>query len=399
MKTSYLWPTLLFSTFTGTAAAGGLAVGEQNAVSAGTGGAGAARDGDPGAAWHVPAALADDGGWRVGISLALARPSLEARATDGSWSTENESAWSTPPHIDASYAQGRWAAGISLGVPFGGGVQWPAMWPGATQSVRTQLMVLRAAPFAAWSFGKLRVSAGVHFDRGRLQIQRNLDFIDTQGDVRLDLAGNGMGVDAALYWQARRDLGVGLVYRGRSTLDFHGNANFTAPDAFASKTPDQTASTSMTMPDVVVLGAQYTRGAYAAVLDLEWSNWSLNRRTTVNFTNASTPQAVQENQWHDTVALRAGGEWTRDKLVVRGGGYYDPSPVPAAHLTPSSPDASRVGLTAGASYRIAPAWSADLFAERMWLLRRETTSTDTMSATYGGTAIVLGAGVRWTPAR
>jgi hypothetical protein len=56
-------------------------------------------------------------------------------------------------------------------------------------------------------------------------------------------------------------------------------------------------------------------------------------------------------------------------------------------------------VTAGASYRVTPAWTADLFLERMWLLRRETTSTDTMSATYGGTAIVLGAGVRWTPAR
>ncbi|HEX7701478.1 MAG TPA: hypothetical protein VF403_12165, partial [Kofleriaceae bacterium] len=66
--------------------AGGLAVGDQNAVSAATGGAGTARADDPGAAWHDPAALADDGGWRLGLSLALARPSLEARATDGTWS-------------------------------------------------------------------------------------------------------------------------------------------------------------------------------------------------------------------------------------------------------------------------------------------------------------------------
>ncbi|MBL0220753.1 MAG: outer membrane protein transport protein [Myxococcales bacterium] len=394
--------TLTISVFTtvlglGSATAGGLAVGEQNAVSAGTGGAGAARGDDPGAAWHDPAALADGGGWRVGFSLALARPALTAKAMDGSWSADTDSAWSTPPHLDASFARGRWAAGIALGVPFGGGVQWPATWPGAVEAVQTQLMVLRAAPFVAWSFGKLRVSAGLHLDAGRLQIQRNLDFIDTQGDVRLDLSGRGAGVDAAAYWQARRDLSVGLVYRGRTTLDFDGNANFTAPDAFSEKTPDQTARTSMTMPDTLVLGTHYTRGAYAAVLDLEWANWSVNRRTTVSFTNASTPEAVQENGWHDTIAIRAGGEWTRDRLIVRGGGYYDPSPVPAAHLTPSSPDATRLGLTAGASYRIAPTWSADVFAERMWLLRRETTSTDTMAATYGGTAIVLGAGVRWTP--
>ena len=59
------------------AQAGGLAVAEQNAVSAGTGGAGAGRDDDAGAAWHAPAALADGGGWRVGLSLAFAHPALQ----------------------------------------------------------------------------------------------------------------------------------------------------------------------------------------------------------------------------------------------------------------------------------------------------------------------------------
>ena len=101
--------------------AGGTAVGEQNAVSAGTGGAGAGRDDDPGAAWHIPAALADGAGMRVGLSLALAHPMLQARAMDDSWTADSEGRWSTPPHLDASYAQGRFAAGISLGVPFGGG--------------------------------------------------------------------------------------------------------------------------------------------------------------------------------------------------------------------------------------------------------------------------------------
>ena len=377
--------------------AGGTAVGEQNAVSAGTGGAGAGRDDDPGAAWHIPAALADGAGMRVGLSLALAHPMLQARAMDDSWTADSEGRWSTPPHLDASYAQGRFAAGIALGVPFGGGVTWPAMWPGATESVQTQLMVLRAAPFVAWRFGALRVSAGVHLDAGRLQIQRNLDFIDTQGDVRLDLDGRGAGVDASVYWQARADLGVGLVYRGRTTIDFAGNANFTAPDAFSGKTPDQTAQTTMTMPDTVVLGAHWRRGAIRAVADLEYANWSVNRKTTVAFANDSTPEAVQRNDWHDTVTVRAGGEWHREKLVLRGGTYFDPSPVPAERLSPSSPDANRLGLTAGASYQFAADWSADLFAEHMWLLRRETTNVDSMAASYGGTAVVLGAGVRWAP--
>jgi long-chain fatty acid transport protein len=377
--------------------AGGLAVGEQNAVSAATGGAGAARDDDPGAAWHDPASLADDGGLRIGFSLALARPTLEARAADGSWTANNESKWATPPHLDASFARDRWAAGVAVGVPFGGGVVWPQMWPGATEAVRTDLMVIRTAPFVAWSFGALRVSAGAHLDAGRLQIARNLDFIDTQGDVRIDMSGHGYGVDASAYWKARADLGVGIVYRSHTTLRFEGPANFTAPAAFSEKTPDQTARTEMTMPDQIVLGSRWQRGAFAALLDLEYSRWSVNQRTVVTFTNASTPQAVQENGWHDTTTVRGGGEWRRGKLVLRGGAYFDPSPVPAEHLTPSSPDATRIGVTAGVSWHFAPAWSADLFGENMWLLRRNTTSTDTMPASYGGTAIVVGAGVRWMP--
>jgi len=377
--------------------AGGLGVGEQNAVSSGTGGAGTARTDDPGAAWYAPAALADGGGLRVGLSLALARPALEADSMDDSWTAENERGWSTPPHLDASYAQGKWAAGVSVGVPFGGGVTWPAAWAGASEIIASELMVVRTAPFAAYRLGKLRISAGAHIDAARLQLQRGLDFIDADGDVRLDLDGRGYGVDAAAYYQASSELGLAVAFRSRSTIDLHGNANFTAPDAFADKTPDQTASTTMIMPDTLVLGAHWQRGALAAVADIEYANWSVNEKTEIAFANATTPTALQQNDWHDTVSVRAGAEYTERGFTTRAGGYIDPSPVPADRLSPTSPDATRVGLTIGASYRFASAWSADVFAEHMWLLRRETTSTETMPASYGGTAIVLGAGVRFTP--
>jgi long-chain fatty acid transport protein len=153
------------------------------------------------------------------------------------------------------------------------------------------------------------------------------------------------------------------------------------------------------MPDQIVLGARYRRGALTALLDVEYTRWSLNERTTVDFTHDATPNAVQQNHWRDTQTVRTGVEWRHGaNLVGRAGGYFDPSPVPSEHLTPSSPDSTRVAATAGASYRVSPAWTADVFGEHMWLLRRETTSVDTMPASYGGTAIVVGAGVRWTPA-
>ena len=111
---------------------------------------------------------------------------LDARSLErGAWSTANEAAWSTPPHLDVSVARGRWAAGIALGVPFGSGVAWPSDWVGRHEAVRSQLQVFRAAPFFAWRAGRVRVSGGVHLDAGSLEVERRLDFIDTEGDVHI----------------------------------------------------------------------------------------------------------------------------------------------------------------------------------------------------------------------
>jgi long-chain fatty acid transport protein len=375
--------------------AAGFAVAEQNAVAAGTAGAGAARQDDAGLAWYNPAALVDGGGFRAGLSLVLAHPSLEARAMDGSWSSENESSWSTPPHLDLSYAARTYAFGLSAGVPFGSGVTWPADWPGRHEIVRSQLEVFRVAPFAALKLGDFRLSAGVHVDAGRLRVARRLDFIDVEGDVFIDMDGRGVGGHAAAYWQDE-DLAVGLVYRSRTAIDFEGGADFTAPDAFSEKTADQAARATMTLPDELVLGGRYTRGAWTGLLDASLMMWSVNERLVVDFANDATPDAVQENHWETTLALRGGGEWRHGALVVRAGAYYDPSPSPEDRLAPSSPDSSRVGASAGASYALSESWSVDAFAETMVLMRRASSNDEALAADYGGTAQILGFGVRYT---
>lgn len=380
------------------ATAGGFEVAQQTAVSAGTGNAGVARDDDPGAAWHDPAALADGKGLRVDLSLIFARPSIEARALDGAWTASNEGAWSTPPHINASYARGAWAAGISLGIPFGSGVTWPGDWAGQYEVIRTDIKVFRAAPFFAWSFGKLRASAGVHVDFARLQVARDLDFIDSEGDVAIDMDGRGFGVDAALFYQATPALNIGLAYRSRTSIDLDGGADFEHPDAFANKLPDQNATSKVVLPDQIVLGAAYRHGTYRALADLQLATWSTYEKTMIDFANADTPDVMQQNNWSNAWSVRTGGEWTASRaLVLRHGLYFDQTPAPSDRLAPTSPDASRIGLTAGASYRFDRAWSADAFLESMWILRRDTANEDSLQASYGGRAFLAGLGVRWTP--
>jgi long-chain fatty acid transport protein len=377
------------------AIAGGFAVAEQSAVAGGTAGAGTARADDAGAAWYNPAALADGGGLRVGVGVLAAMPSLRAQAADGAWRADSESSISTPPHLYASFARGPLAAGVSVGVPYGGGVTWPEDWSGRHEIISSRLEVFRVAPFVAWGQGRVRLAAGAHFDAGRMRIHRALNFVDTEGEVRLDMSGTGIGAHAAAWLQARSDLAVGVTYKSRTTVALEGGAAFEAPDAFAGRTMDQTARTTLRLPDRLATGVLYRRGPWAALADLELTLWSVNQRLLVEFDSDDTPDAMQLNGWRNTVALRAGGEYALGQdWVLRGGAFFDPSPALSENLAPSSPDATRVGATAGASFAMAGGWAVDAFYEYMHLLGREAANPEALEARYGGNAQLLGLGVR-----
>ena len=246
-------------------------------------------------------------------------------------------------------------------------------------------------------FGKLRVAVGAHADFGRMQVARNLDFIDMEGDVAIDMDGRAFGVDASAFYEVRRDLSIGATFRSGGAMALAGGANFTAPDAFSDKIADQAATSRLELPAQLVVGARYQRGSIAVLADLEWTRWSTSDALVIDFAEMQTPHVTQTQQWNNTLALRTGAEYTRQRLTVRGGGYLDQSPAPASTLAPSTPDSSRVGLVAGASFRLSTQLRVDGFFEQMFLLRRDTQSTDALQASYGGRATIAGLGLAWTP--
>ncbi|MBK9031330.1 MAG: outer membrane protein transport protein [Myxococcales bacterium] len=380
----------------GAARAGGFAVPEQTITAAGTAGAGAARADEAGAAWTNPAALADGGGWRLGVGVVLARPQIRAAAADGTWSAETDGAWSTPPHLDAAWSGGAWTAGVAIGVPFGGGVAWPSDWAGRFEIVSTELVVGRLAPFVGVRLGEVRLAVGPHVDRGRLTVRRRLDFIDVEGDAAVDVAGTGVGGHAALWWQ-RGALALGATYKSRTRIAMTGGADFETPPEFSGAAPDQAARATITLPDRLVLGAAWARGPWRALADVEVTLWGTYDQLTIDFADDATADVHQHNAWHTTAAVRVGGERALGAAtVVRAGVAIDPSPAPDATLAPTSPDGLRWSVTAGASTVVARGVVVDGFAEYLRVAERATTSMETMPARYQGWAVLVGAGVRWS---
>lgn len=377
------------------ARAGGFAVAEQSATAGGTAGASTARSDDPGAAWYNPAALADGGGVRFGIGIMAAMPSLRAEAMDGAWQTDSESGVSTPPHLYASYAAGDFAYVISVGVPFGGGVTWPDDWAGRHEIISSRLEIFRVAPSVAYRWNRVRVAAGVHANFGRMRVKRSLDFVDTEGDVHLDMDGRSLGFDLAAFYQVSDAVDVGLSYKSRGTLELDGGANFNAPDAFNMKTADQHVGTVIHLPDRVAVGATWRRGKVTLLGDLEMTTWGVYDQLAFDFENDITPDPTLVTAWKTTVAIRAGGEYqVRPSTRVRGGAFVDPSPARDENLAPSSPDSTRLGATIGVSHHVRRDLAVDGFYELMHLMGRESASEDNLEARYGGRAHILGVGVR-----
>jgi long-chain fatty acid transport protein len=298
------------------------------------------------------------------------------------------------PQLFASRAWGDWAAGLAVTVPYGGDVAWPADWAGRHEIVSTQMMDVRVAPFVGWRSGRLRIAGGVHVDFGRLTIAKQLDFVDTDGNVDMLLHGTGFGVDASAFVSLRDDLDVGLSYKSRTHVPLSGQANFTAPDAFSMKTPDQSVSSALEFPDRIAAGAAWTHGAFRALGDLEVVVWSVNKTQVIDFSMAQTPDVTQVNDWHTTLAARGGGEWTRGRFVGRAGLAWDPSPASADHLGPIAPDGDRVEATVGASWRLGEGTTIDAFYGYLRVGKRASTNPDSTMATYGGSANLLGVGLR-----
>ena len=390
------------------AAAGGFEVPDQSAVAGATGGAGTGRRGDPSSAWYVPAELADGRGARAGLGVALAVPSITAVGLEAPMETASTvETISPPPHLYLSYSNDVWAIGLYAGLSHGSSVNWPEGWWGRFESLETGVLGIRANPFFALRLGgergliegfpDLRVSIGAHVDTVRLESQRALDFIDEEGRVHLLMWGAGVGGDASVYWRATPELGVGLTYKSRTWMRLGGDADFTVPDPFLGRAPDQHASAELVIPDRLSLGAAWQQPEFGIFLDLGLTLWSVRQSTAVDFEREATTDIDTPTHWHDSVAIRLGGEVSPiPELHARVGFFYDTEVGPDDTLAPSSPDMARVGLTLGAGVDIVDEVGVDVYYAYVAMIGRESTSLDAALARYSGDVHLVGLTLRLT---
>jgi long-chain fatty acid transport protein len=336
------------------ARASGFLLYEQSASAMAKGSAVVAATHDPSAAWFNPAAVTDLPSWGLSLSGALVWPQTRFSPAAGGGDTRAQSHTSVVPGLFAHGAvTDRVRLSLAVLAPFGLFVRWPEGWPGAEQSLETDLKVLAVNPSLAVRLGhRWSVAAGASPIRGLVKLAIGLP---APSIGRVDLDGDGWGFQAnlAVLYKALPDrLHLGLTYRSRTRLAFKGDADFSgvAP-GLQSTLFDQHVKATITLPDVFAGGVTW-RPLPRLELDAEidWVLWSTFKELYIDFEDPGTPfdRAIKRSSVKPLTG-RLGVEWSWPALglAARAGASYDQSASRRDTLAPSAPDANRLGLATG----------------------------------------------------
>ena len=151
------------------------------------------------------------------------------------------------------------------------------------------------------------------------------------------------------------------------------------------------------MPSTISFGAGYTKDKLQLALDINRTGWSSYDTLNIDFEQNTDKLADVHSarMYKDVFTFRLGANYIINEHVeVRGGLYFDQTPVQDGYLTPETPDSDRIGITAGTTYNINEKIGINLF----YLFTQGKNRTDTnletgFSGTYKTIANGFGASV------
>jgi long-chain fatty acid transport protein len=379
---------VLAAALPGEARSAGFAVYEQGVAATANGGAFTARASDASAVYFNPAALATHEGKEamVGTTAVLLHGGHFTSGTTGNRYDQVDNT-TFPSYLYVTHrASSRWAWGAGVTFPSGLKSEWGPEFEGRFISRMSSLAVMNLNANVAASLGSgFSVAAGVDVARVDVkELSRNIDltplgFPGSEGFTRMEGTGTGVGWNAAARW-VHDVWSAGASYRSGIEPDIHGTITFeNIPAPIAALFPDGGASSSLPLPPSLAVGVARSWGAvWETEVDVVWMGWSafetlnidVEKETQVGG-NPVVRDIAQIESWENAVSYRLGvARHLGARHTLRLGGYRDETPVPADHMRPRIPDASRSSVQIGYGFAsesgilIDAAYQAIVFDDR-----------------------------------
>jgi long-chain fatty acid transport protein len=396
------------------ALASGFQVGLSGQKNVGMGGTGVALHLDQAAQFYNPGAFAFVAYNSVQGGLNMAIPRISFRADGGSQETlQNKNVFPFNGYAGYSVTD-KFKVGIGVYTPFGSELHYGQGWTGRYTLTDINLRSVFGQLTASYAITpKLGIGAGlVVLAYGDVDLQRDLPLQGQNGTVaHAQLTGKAdhkVGYNVGIMYKPTDKINIGASYR--SAIDARiSSGTVTTSNVPAGVAGSFTAtgfSATLPLPDVYSLGVSVQpTDKLMLALDANLVGWSRYQSLDFAYTGGvlgGNTSSSSIRHYEDAVALRLGGQYKlSDNFTVRAGGFYDFACVRDGYVTPETPDADRVGLTAGFTYQVNEHFGIDGsflfedFAKRSQTQTQllEQNTTDRVAGTYKTTISVPGVGV------
>ncbi len=426
-----LIPALIAVAFSGTAAASGFQLLEQNASGLGNAYAGSAAVADNASTiFYNPAGMTQLQSREVSVGGSFIHTSYKFNnngSSTGSLSGDGKDGggWGFVPNAYMSMQVAKdWYVGLGIGAPFGLKTEYDNMWTGGAQSRKFDIETLNINPSVAWRVNDVvSLGFGVNWQRLQAEYIRTVGVTNIPGVVNVagatgtvTLAGDAWGWNAGALFNLGPATKVGISYRsavrhnleGDSVVTSNGDptANGTVAGLNAAGASSHVKA-SIKLPDTAILSATHKLNDRVEVLgDVSWTGWSTIPKVDIIRTsgalNGATAQTL-DTEFRNTWRVAVGTNYQlNDEVKLKFGLAYDQTPVPSAqHRLVSLPDNNRTWFSVGAQYKPSKALTFDVGATYLYVKsvdidNNQSSATVTsnrgwVKGSFDATAFILGA--------
>src|SRR2546427_2267024 len=399
---------LLLLLVSGQAWAGGVSFTEQGAAASGKANAFTGEANDPSAIFYNPAGITQLTGTQVMIGTSIVKLDSTFRcSTTPCENSQLQDQFPIIPHFYITHRFKQWDERVSIGLgvytPFGIVVDWPDNWQGRFNTTDARLRVTVYNPTVAYQVTpELSVAAGIRIADAGAEFEQKFDIGAGESKVRVhDLEAHPVGWNVGLLYPLKEiSTSVGLQSRRELQAMSNGSADFPGPAAFFFE--NTRSHTSIKFPPQLILGVSIKAiPRWTINADIEWEGWRTVGTVPLHFTTTSQTiidqQALDKagctNQqtvpqagcrlWKNSYVFRIGAEYAAtDRLALRGGFFYDQTPIPDNTFDPTIPNADLYALTTRLGYKLGGT-SVDI-AYLFGLYEKRATNASSLDPTIRG---------------
>jgi long-chain fatty acid transport protein len=267
-------------------------------------------------------------------------------------------------------------AGIGVYVPSGLGVRWNGddfthitndtsyMW-------ESRVGIVTIAPAVSYKINEMvSVGATLNINYGTFSIKTHAGNTEIPvppyeldlGQYDESMNGWGIGATFGVLVKASEMLSFGAAVRTPSKIRLDGDVSISNIDLLGPNFKTQSvAERDVTWPWWIAGGVAFRpMDDLILTADLQWTQWSKVDEFVTTYRDpywdllmTASGQNIMPMKWKDTLQIRFGAEYMLyQNVAIRGGYYYDPSPVPQKTLNVLLPSFNFNVITLGVGYSL-----------------------------------------------